>query len=504
MSKPRQLAQRSSSPRARRRALATGPEVLESRLLLYAPLGDQWTYGSRITYSLIPDGTSVGTTMTSSLFQTLDKNYAPVTWEQQIESAASIWESAANINLALVSDSGAPVGTAGNQQDDPRFGDIRIGAIPLSSGTLAVTFLPPPSNGGTDAGDIFLNSNINWQINSNYDLMTVVAHEFGHALGLGESTVSNAVMYGTYSGIRQALASDDIAGIQSIYAAHQFDRFNNAGTRDNMYYTATNISGFVNSSAQIAIPGLDITTGGDSEWFYVNVPATTTGTMTVTVQSSNLSSLSPKLQLYNSSLGLIGQAGTVGSFGATIRLTTGVQSGQGYYFKVSAAGGPGPIGAYGLLVNFGSQPQAPIPPPNTVVAAQPDQEGSGLILNGAAMGSVHPSATGTTNPASASFLMLGGLSGWGENYIVAPPVVSPSGPSSSPASPATNPVTTSTPAQELPAPVISTVPTTITITAAPDPTTLPNPHKLVHKKHVNQPIKHHHKHGDDEIGWKHR
>ena len=122
-----------------------------------------------------------------------------------------------NVNLALVSDGGQAVGSSGNQQGDTRFGDIRIGAIPLPAGTLAETFLPPPINGGTAAGEILINSTVNWQINASYDLMTVVAHEFGHALGLGESTVSTAEMYGTYNAIKQVLTSDDTSGIQSLY-----------------------------------------------------------------------------------------------------------------------------------------------------------------------------------------------------------------------------------------------------------------------------------------------
>ena len=115
------------------------------------------------------------------LFQTLNAMFPTATWEGQIGTAASLWESATNINLALVSDGGEAVGSSGDQQDDPRFGDIRIGMVPLGSSVLAVTFVPPAGNGGTDAGDILLNSTVNWQIGSNYDLMTVVAHEFGHA-----------------------------------------------------------------------------------------------------------------------------------------------------------------------------------------------------------------------------------------------------------------------------------------------------------------------------------
>jgi hypothetical protein len=365
---------RSTLSQMRRRAVRPLVEGLEARLLLFTDTGDQWTFDSRITYSFMPDGTSVGQTQ-SVLFQTLNAKFATATWEGQIEQAASLWENVTNVNLALVSDGGEPVGTNGDQQDDPRFGDIRIGAVPLPSGVLAETFLPPPANGGTDAGDILFNSNISWQIGSSYDLMTVAAHEFGHALGLGESSVSTAVMYGTYNGIKESLTSDDIAGIQSIYGTRQFDQFNDAGTHNGSLFGATNINSYITSSSQIAIPSLDITSPGQSEWFFVNVPSTATGTMKVTVQSSNLSSLAPLLQVYNSSLGLISQTSAPNTFGATISISTKVTSGQGYYVKVTDAGGPGSIGGYGLLLNFGSQPQSPIAPPNTVVADQPDGGG---------------------------------------------------------------------------------------------------------------------------------
>ena len=100
---------RSPLSQPRRRAVRPLVEGLEARLLLYAATGDQWTYDSRITYSFMPDGTSVGG-VPSVLFQTLNAKYATATWENQIEAAASLWETAANVNLALVSDGGEAEG----------------------------------------------------------------------------------------------------------------------------------------------------------------------------------------------------------------------------------------------------------------------------------------------------------------------------------------------------------------------------------------------------------
>ena len=321
----------SSSTLPRKRSARPLLESLEDRLLLYSAYGGTWAFGSRITYSFMPDGTSVGGTP-SALFQTMNAKFATTTWEAAIEKAATVWEAVANINLALVSDNGSREAINGNQQDDPRFGDIRIGAVNLGTGALGETFLPPPFNGGTDAGDIFLNSNpvANWHINSAYDLETVAIHEFGHALGLGESQITTACMYAYYNGTKQSLTSDDIAGIQSVWGAPQPDQFNSNGKSNGTYTKATNLNSYIDSNGQVAIPSLDMTSGSQSEWFSVTVPSTTSGTFVATVQSINLSSLSPKVYVYTAGLSMIGSARS-SNFGATVSVSiSGVQPGQTY------------------------------------------------------------------------------------------------------------------------------------------------------------------------------
>ena len=203
----------------------------------------------------MPDGTSVGG-VPSALFQTLNANHPTATWEQQIEQAASLWENVTNANLALVSDGAAGRHLRATSKTTRGSATSASARFRCPSGVLAETFLPPPANGGTDAGDILLNSTVNWQINSNYDLMTVVAHEFGHALGLWVNrSVSTAVMYGTYNGIKQVarqrrhrrypvdLRHAPVRSVQHRRPAQQHD------------ITATNINSYISSNAQIAIPG---------------------------------------------------------------------------------------------------------------------------------------------------------------------------------------------------------------------------------------------------------
>lgn len=89
------------------------------------------------------------------------------------------------------------------------------------AGVLAHAFYPPP-NGGDLAGDVHFDGAEKWSVAlpvpaSSFDLVSVAAHEIGHALGLAHSNIQPALMYAYYSGVHRFLHSDDIAGIQSIY-----------------------------------------------------------------------------------------------------------------------------------------------------------------------------------------------------------------------------------------------------------------------------------------------
>jgi hypothetical protein len=90
------------------------------------------------------------------------------------------------------------------------------------SGVLAHAYYPPPG-GGALAGDTHFDEAETWSINlpaTGIDLITVAAHEFGHALGLAHSTIQGALMYAYYGGPHRQLESDDIAGIRALYGSN--------------------------------------------------------------------------------------------------------------------------------------------------------------------------------------------------------------------------------------------------------------------------------------------
>ncbi len=369
-----------------------------------------------ITISFMPDGTSIGG-VPSNLQATLNAHFPTASWEAQILDAAAVWEKVANVNFSLVSDNGSPLGVSGNQQDDPRFGDIRIGGYAMSSSILAFAYLPPAANGGTDAGDIFFNTTQLWQINgTSYDLMTVAIHELGHALGMGHSTDTAAAMYPNYITTKQAVDADDISGIQSIYSARQPDVFNVKASNDSPRSAAA-ISSHIGANGQLTIAGLDLTPPAvgtnDIEWYSITVPASTTGTMAVRMQSTGLSLLSPSLAVFNSAGNTILGQQISSNLGDTVTVAiANVSPGQVYDIRCqgSTTGNSG-FGNYGLQVNFGSLTQPTIPSPNTTVAQAPDKGG----------GTLNESSDGKIEPGVGVFgvvITVGTVTGLGDPLMV--------------------------------------------------------------------------------------
>jgi hypothetical protein len=355
------------------------------------------------------------------------RGISQTTWQNQFRQAAAIWEAVTNINLVEVPDNGTAFDASGNQQSDPRFGDIRIAGISQASNVLGLSFFPPPYNGGTLAGDIVMNSSQPWQVNNTYDILTVAVHEMGHALGMDHSTIAQADMYANYTGTNQALNSDDVTGVQTVYGP----RHSSAGESNNTAGAATSLTPYINSQSQVILSGLNITANNDYDWYSVTVPSATSGTMVVSMQSTTLSLLSPKLVVYNSSLSGLAQVAAPNAFGQTVSVTlSGVKPGQVYYFKAMAANtGPTGGGGYGLEVNFSSNAMSPITPPNTNVAQKPDQSsgayapqqtGGGGGGGGGLFGGLVGGLIGFLFNLVDHVLTLGDLTGYGDYQTIGP------------------------------------------------------------------------------------
>ncbi|KAL2528804.1 matrix metalloproteinase [Forsythia ovata] len=81
-------------------------------------------------------------------------------------------------------------------------------------GTLAHAFAPTDGRFHYDADE-------SWSVGpvpGAFDLETVALHEIGHLLGLGHSSVQDAIMYsGIPAGVSKNLHADDIQGIKALY-----------------------------------------------------------------------------------------------------------------------------------------------------------------------------------------------------------------------------------------------------------------------------------------------
>ncbi|XP_069496412.1 matrix metalloproteinase-20-like [Ambystoma mexicanum] len=136
--------------------------------------------------------------------------------DKAVEMGLRAWSTATPLNFVKANDGEADIMISfenGDHGDSYPFDGPR--------GTLAHAFAPGEGLGG----DTHFDNAEKWTAGTNgFNLFTVAAHEFGHALGLAHSTDPSALMYPTYryqhpAGFR--LPKDDAKGIQALYGSRQ-------------------------------------------------------------------------------------------------------------------------------------------------------------------------------------------------------------------------------------------------------------------------------------------
>src|SRR6185503_19913120 len=97
-------------------------------------------------------------------------NDVPDSWKSIILQQLNRWESVSNSKLVIVDtpkpDGGQAWNVSGASQNDPRFGDIRIGTHTFDGPgkVLAHTYFPPPTNSGPPAGDMHFDQAEQWDL----------------------------------------------------------------------------------------------------------------------------------------------------------------------------------------------------------------------------------------------------------------------------------------------------------------------------------------------------
>ncbi len=337
-----------------------GVERLEDRSVP-ATFGVPWA-DRHLTLSFAPDGTPVSNAG-SNLFNSLNQVRSEQEWQREILRAYQAWVTHTNLTLAVAADSGQAFGTPGRWQGDERFGDVRIAGADLGSPVLALGTAADPGLAGTRAGDVVLNTAYRFD-GSPYDLFSVMLHEAGHSLGMGNSSTPGSVMYTQYSGVRTGLTAADIAAVQALYGPRVADHFEGV-YGNNSTGRASNLGGVpTRDTIQLAFGDLTTASDRDVYSFLTYGPGDDDQNVTVKIQSAGLSLVNARLVVYYLENGQEQEVGNAtmnpdGFTGGAAAVTFDPNDDSGprrYYVRVEKADGTTfDVGRYALGISFQDQ-----------------------------------------------------------------------------------------------------------------------------------------------------
>lgn len=348
-----------------------------------AQFGIPWP-NHNISLSFVPDGTLIDGVPSNLSALMAGNGVAESVWKTEFVHAAQTWLQAANLSVGFVEDNGAPIGSPGFSQGDQHFGDIRISARPLGSDVLAVT-IPPGPAAGTRAGDVIINSNYTFGVGASansYDIYSVALQEIGHAVGIGNSTDINSPMYEFYQGVRVGITAIDRANIQYLYGQRLDDSYDQ-GLSNDSFSSSTTIPTPValqpDTSPIFGADG-DLTTNSDVDTFKFVVPANSSSTINVRLQTTGSSFLVSQVSVFTSTGTLRVQQLATSPLDSDVTLALpNVIPDRVYYIKVERSPGANPfsVGDYHIEVDF--NPTSPTAGPDITVVNLDDNNTNDTI-----------------------------------------------------------------------------------------------------------------------------
>jgi hypothetical protein len=329
---------------------SVSPGVLQPQLRSDGENRGLWESASRLTLSLAPDGTQISR-YDSSLYASFGHLLTADELQDTILSAFQAWAQHSSINVGLVSDSGEEFGTRGATQGDLRFGDIRIGAVPMAGDVFAVTVPHDDLMSGTWAGDVLFNSNADFTDADQF--FAVALHEAGHVFGLDHSNDVTSVMHPT--ALNQALNADDILNLQSKYGVRALDLYDLNGNTNDTLESAVEIrnTGSIDGIIPLMVVG-DIQNANDADYFRIRPNSKYDGSITFRLISSSVSLLRGRLTVLDDNGQIIGSVSETSNTGTDVSFQIqNVSHDHEYFAKIESFGSAeNQFGSYALVTTI--------------------------------------------------------------------------------------------------------------------------------------------------------